>query len=588
MYRPSSQSGIQRDEPQGRTDFELSTGSATDRALDHDIPVEAVARFNGISLPNCSDKKIARREPSISPTHALHGESKAGSRAPYSTRNNYIPPLYRLPPEIFGKILYMALVNTDHTTWHRGRLCRVGRAWYRVIRSTPDLWTFIDDRDPVKSVEESLRLSGDLTLRIKSVIGGWWKHGDLDLLLGESRRWGSLDLCDYVLENGPYTAPFLTSTMPNLTRLRIVGSPTVSYVLGDIPHLRHLELQGVSMDWGTTRLSRLVSLTLVDILQPPSISRLVEVLEASPQIEVVDFRHWPHRTLEPVLPTIPTLPSLVFPQLSLLQLFAVPIDYILAIVKHIQAPQCCKFIIETISVPNCGLFEGIDSGFASLVRRLLLSSSAAGQHLEVILDEDCLRFATNKLPPVGGEFALHLRQERLDLQHSFQAVSAFITQLDSKIPTSILIRKWYYPYDSVLFPVLDLFSPTLTKLVINGDYQPLMEYLAQPRMEPGGTYTWPCPMLQTLHFFSTSPSTGQLDGDVVLAFLSGRWGRANVPQEAQHLSHPQRLNYLCLDSWSTTSATVQAIHEAEGGFFNLKFWDNSKIVSFWYDPSTAK
>ncbi|KAG8908032.1 hypothetical protein FRB99_000850 [Tulasnella sp. 403] len=140
------------------------------------------------------------------------------------------------------------------------------------------------------------------------------------------------------------------------------------------------------------------------------------------------------------------------------------------------------------------------------------------------------------------------------LSQSFRLVSAFFAQFSQNIPTTIYIRKRHHPDHSVILSVLDLFSPTLTKLTINGDYQPTMEYLAQPRREPG--------------FYST-PAGQPLNGDVIMAFLAGRWCRANLPPEAQDWFHPQTLEPLGLNGWPATSATVKAIDEAEGGLFNI-------------------
>ncbi|KAG8908033.1 hypothetical protein FRB99_000851 [Tulasnella sp. 403] len=258
-----------------------------------------------------------------------------------NTQRGLDNPFDRLPLEIFDLILHMALEASNSGTRLGRRLCLVSRAWCRAVRSMPDLWkVIINDRYPPKKLEDALRLSGNLPLHIKSVEdGNWggWRGRDVDLVLGHAHRWHSLELKEYACRDVPYTTPFLAAAAPNLRRLSIVGESYVSYTLGDVSNLRHLDLRRVSMDWGATRLSGLVSLALVSISDPPDISRVVEILEASPQIETVDFRRWDRWTREPVLPTS-ALPSLTFPQLSSLRLSEIPLGYVLAIVKHIRAP----------------------------------------------------------------------------------------------------------------------------------------------------------------------------------------------------------------------------------------------------------
>ncbi|KAG8908041.1 hypothetical protein FRB99_000859 [Tulasnella sp. 403] len=550
------------------------TTIAISQALD--ILLRDAAHSNGLPFPRDLDTPydaiIAHVKLLECSAHALHEEVISRRVALYRKRNVHAP-LLQLPPEIFGRILYLAVEDDHYPTWRRRLLCLVGRAWNHAIRSTPDLWTFVESRDSSKQVDDALRLSGQLPLRIK-----WNKRctQNLDKFISQSRRWGELEIVDYRPPD-EQTASLLAATTSNLTSLSIfsIGSRSDGYValMGGGANLRYLNLRGLCMNWGSARLSGLITLYLSAISNPPSVSRLLEILVASPHINTLELCNWECREDQARIP--PILPSLTFPHLVHLRLSKIPVNYTLAIMKHIQAPQCSDFSLNHLTSPECGLFQWTDSGFASLVRQLLAPNGEASQ-LKVTLYDSSLSLASG-FRWMGKAF--YLTMEHFDLPYCLRVIANFITQLKLGIQISIDIVCWTQPYHPFLLGVLDLLSPTIIALSIGGEPKRLLEYLLQPHQEPDGVHRWPCSNLRVLELRSTGRRNPPVDHTMVVAFLKGRWGTANSRPETQDYSRPQKLECLSFRNHHFRPGGSQRIYEAEQGLFNFVNHSNGPGVA---------
>ncbi|KAG8901424.1 hypothetical protein FRB99_005312 [Tulasnella sp. 403] len=552
------------------------SASAIKRVMD--ILIDDMQNVNGLSPLADSDisyDKIVEHVRILDVSvHALQEEVKARTITLHRRRNAHALFL-QLPPEIFGEILYLAVKDEDKPTHRSRQLCLVGKAWYPVIRSTPYLWRFIDDTDSLKQVKEALELSRDLPLRIKFI--GQLER-EVDVFLRESHRWESLDVHDHGREM-PSMATLLSATTPKLTCLTI-RAPTFRRArppvaeLGHGSNLHYLTLWGASMVWETNRLSGLVNLWLDRISQPPSVSRLLEILQASPQLSVLDLNEWPG--WEDATPSPPTLPSLSFPYLTRLHLSKIPTAYTLSIMKNVQAPQCSDLSLAYLTDPDCGLFEPGDSGFASLISRLLTQREGTDDDLHITMYSDYLVFSS------GGMNGFLLSLHHQDPPHCLLSVAAFISRFKITQPISIDTHSWTGPIHPFPVTALDYLPPTVKRLNASGDYKPTMEYLSRPRKGSDGRYEWPCPTLESLQFHSEKYER-LLDEDAVLAFLSGRWGRANIPPETSDYVHPRKLEYLLFQYFTSTPESVQNIYEIEEGLFNFKHGSADEGVV--YSPS---
>ncbi|KAG8908040.1 hypothetical protein FRB99_000858 [Tulasnella sp. 403] len=535
-----------------------------------DVPFPLNGQVHAWISSTSSDEIISSPEPTGSQTHASHPATNAHV------------PLYQLPPEIFSRVLYLVLEDETDPSRHRRRLCLVGKAWNHAIRSTPELWTFIDSKESEKQVGDGLRLSGGLPLRVRWTA---WCEQPADPLIQHSRRWSELEIVNNRFQDKT-TASLLAATTPKLTRLSISSmwkrsSDSVA-LTEDGANLRYLDLRGLSMNWDSPRLSGLISLRLSHLSSPPSISRLLDILQTSPHIHTLHLEDW--EGWQDVSPVPPTLPSLTFPNLVHLRLSKIPVAYILAIVKYIQAPQCSDISLDDITDPECGLFQEYDSGFASLVRRLLFSSGEA-LRLDFALYDDFLQLSS------GFQWmsnTLSFNVEHFDPPYCFRIISRFVAQLKLNVHLCIDASGWTRPYHPFLSAALDMLSPTVSKLSIAGEFKPLLEYLARPQEKPDETYAWPCPSLRELELTSTGRKK-PLNQDIILEFLRGRWGKANVPPEAPHYSHPQKLETLSLSRFRSTPATViQSIFDAEPGLFNFTEYSkvlSSEVCSFGFKPT---
>ncbi|KAG8893989.1 hypothetical protein FRB99_001596 [Tulasnella sp. 403] len=516
-----------------QTDFGHSSSQRSDALKDEeDIQVAAVS-----SETRCDGVRIRISTP--------HGKNVA-SRA----------SIQQLPLELFIRILHLVLEDSLYDSSDLKDLCLVCNDWHRTIRLTPSLWTLIDDAEPLAYIKDALRLSGNALLRIRLT-------GRLsplfDLLIPHSHRWNSLDLAfsGFRRRERRRIASLLTTTTPSLAHISLSTDHPLedAFILGDGGALRSLCLSGASMAWESPRLSGLTRLCLNEILHPPSLSRLVGIIQASPNLAELVLSEWHNRDATSSDHLAP-LSILAFPNLRRLTLSNIPLSHIVAIVTHIQAPTCSTLALNNLTDPDCGLFRPCKSGFTSLLSQVI----AAQAHLQINIHAAGITLFVR-----SADDLFQLSFFKVDVSHSLSIIATLIASFNLKVRLSIEILTATESFGALPVGLLDVFPPTVETLGIPGEYKYLLEYLARPKRGPSGAYGWPCPALRELRFKGSRESK-TFDGDAVLKFLSGRWGKTNLPEgiESDGYHHPRKLDNLRFVGFDVTPAEMQAIRGIGG------------------------
>ncbi|KAG8890166.1 hypothetical protein FRB99_003910, partial [Tulasnella sp. 403] len=470
-------------------------------------------------------------------SRTLGDRVKARTSAPHAEKEATRVSIQQLPLELFTQILHIVLEESDYF-------------FPMLSRSFP--WHVED----VLTLSENTPLSIRLTGRVKQLV---------DILIPHSYRWRSLELV-FTNYQEDIVAPLLAATTPSLVDLSLSATnvPWSSYSLGAGGALRSLSVSGTSIAWESPRLSGLTKLCLSDIAYPPTLSSLVDILQASPNLVEVILNTWRKRE-GTIFYHLASTPTLILPNLSRLSLCHIPLAYTTAILTHIRAPICSEtaLTLENPFSPDCQLFRSCKSGFASLLSRII----TAHNHLDVSIHVSDVKLSA------GTDGAFKCGIYDVDASHVLSVIGSFIAALDLKVRLSVELWASTFALGLVSVDVLDLLPPTVESLSIFGDYRHILDYLAYPKQGTARVYEWPCPTLREVrcHFEGYAGESSLVDKDAVLKFLSGRWSKATLPEgvEPDDYTYPRKLANLRFIGFDCMPNQTQAIRGIEGGLIQF-------------------
>ncbi|KAG8891656.1 hypothetical protein FRB99_003424 [Tulasnella sp. 403] len=418
--------------------------------------------------------------------------------------------IQQLPLELFTQILRIILEESCHSSECFKQLCLVCNDWYQTILSTSELWTVINDTEPLAHLKNALRLSGNAPLNI--LLTGRLMQL-VDLLIPHSNRWKSLEIYRFTrLQRNRFTS-LLAATTPSLAHLSL----STNHHLEDI----------LTLGEGVVRANDIA------FEQNPAPSKSI-TLSGDPS-----------RLAKPYRASLAEMAQLA---LNVIGPFGTPTSTYLP-----PLDACSTLALDNLTDPDCGLFHAGNSGFASLSSQII----TAQNYLNINVHATGLM-----LSAMGTDGVFHLTIQNADPCHSLSVIATFIVLLDLKVRLSVEMWASVETFGPLPVGVLDVLPPTVEKLVISGEYKYLLEYLARPKRGPAGVYEWPCPSLRDLECgVEDFDEEKTLDVDAVRRFLSGRWDKTNLPEdvEPKDYQYPRKFDNLSFTGFTSEPAEMQTI-----------------------------
>ncbi|KAJ6581526.1 hypothetical protein B0H19DRAFT_983573 [Mycena capillaripes] len=213
------------------------------------------------------------------------------------SRRNALSPIGRLPPEMLSRI-FLFCSNPDSLSWIK-EVSHISRHWRAVALGCPNLWSFPIFSQP-KWADEMLKRSKMAPLTVKadltymtprmvntvhSSLGQISRIGELDVRTGSRSVPEILNLTD--------TAPYLHSlclASPGFAQEEHFTLPD-TFLNGEAPRLRRLELTRFFIAWDSPLLSNLLHLKIQNPgpTARPSMKELIEALERMPLLESLEL-----------------------------------------------------------------------------------------------------------------------------------------------------------------------------------------------------------------------------------------------------------------------------------------------------------
>ncbi|KAG8922174.1 hypothetical protein FRC01_014371, partial [Tulasnella sp. 417] len=285
---------------------------------------------------------------------------------------NLAAPIHRLPQEIFGMILEK-FAATRGTNCEDGllQLLQVGRIWYHAIVDSPQLWTVLHSGLAPKIARLVIERSKNLpilTLIWNTVEyyddtpEGYEEYTEILGMAGQnSARFRSIYLrvsSDvghfniWQLLEGPTTA-LEALTVEVVTNGGGGEDELVKFVLSKGAPLKYLNLDDISLNFNSPRLSGLVILSLSRAAVPNSLDVLLQLLSATQRLEQLKLCE-KQEISEPVGPgsqvTLGHLKELAIEELAS--------EYCTALLSSIYTPVCSRV---HVSDSQWGEAEQLDS-----------------------------------------------------------------------------------------------------------------------------------------------------------------------------------------------------------------------------------
>lgn len=375
----------------------------------------------------------------------------------------------QIPTEIFLKIVSHSLASCRDPKARNGRfssaggfvkclqsLAQVSARWAEIIKSTAELWTFLDSWcSPEQSswfIEKSKGLDLDVTYH-----GTYFPlaaDAELRFFLefeGSSRRWRSFQLRSWTRD---IIRRVSVSSFPKLSILKLFGSevrteaPTA--VLEDFrpeAPIQHLKLHQVTIPWTSGVLNRLKTLDIelhYRLWMPrgpssPSLSQLIQILRQCPDLQQLRL----HDNFEKQVRDVSSAPrdSVALTKLELLDLHMAG-RYIQQLLEEIEIDSCSELVLDVTNalgqatLTHTPYFQAIESAIdTSLYIKMAIKPHSSVQMLwswredignqghltprqiQLICPNNPQTVDINRLLPLTAPSLRHLKVEELDRSH---------------------------------------------------------------------------------------------------------------------------------------------------------------------------
>ncbi|KAG8925461.1 hypothetical protein FRC01_010141 [Tulasnella sp. 417] len=508
--------------------------------------------------------------------------------------------IHDLPPELLSAILLGSLVT--HKELCTEPACRGGllyylltsKSWRRLVEGCALFWTTVDFHDSAGTIAQTLEHNPQGPLDLTCLLPQWELATPncaervetfFKGLASVRHRWRKLDL------HGPLTPTAVTIIQPavagmeecRLKRTLSLGVGALR-VEGEDVRLKHLILYGVDLDWTSTGIVALESLT-VDAsyaeIPPPEI--LAGVFASLPNLQWLRLSiygrtpSWPPEGLpdpesqaHPLRALMPALTWLVFDGLPS-QVFRFLLDII-------DAPRC-KYFGCASTEPSYLWLEHPSSPMKILARRVVEAARRPVRmkyiemesRLRIRSDSSSREFLPTDRDRHDGLVGLDVSAHHPARHHAWKGLASFVSSLpilpgqcSLELEASGVPGIEEFPYD-VLFH-----WPAVSSLVFSNRWSTLriLEHLCTPRVDDEGRQTWALPQLESLDLACAEWANR---ADVVRAFgtfWECRYGdNSGLTRENGQLSHdqefPTRLRRILVPSKEEAIALSSIVGDIE-------------------------
>lgn len=259
-------------------------------------------------------------------------------------------PVHSLPTELLLSILdlymqYHRKSDARRYYWRIAELSTVCTRWYKVVRSSPTLWTVITSAQPKNvialALERSSNLPLDIFYRDEQTITRWNGLSSFAAYLQPHlSRSKTLNLLSF-----SSAKPFIEIVrhpMPFLEKAKLI-EPFVEWdtpahlFQNKAPRLRDITLEGIVCHWDGESFHRLNALS-ISWVPLPSTATVLNFISNSPQLRKLEI----HRCRVDKADT-PPLPHISAPCLSFLNLDLTPTQLVPILAEHIRTEKRCSF-----------------------------------------------------------------------------------------------------------------------------------------------------------------------------------------------------------------------------------------------------
>ncbi|KAG8906032.1 hypothetical protein FRC00_012876, partial [Tulasnella sp. 408] len=263
-----------------------------------------------------------------------------------------------LPNELLAELFRLALPSIDFMSdlvesrvlsfvriLYQMRL--VAKRWQEIIDFTPTFWTFLLSNLPPHVKEATITRSKNsrLSLVHASTI---LKNGDNHLSAGEFLGSLAHTYPRWSAYSGPLVPEYFDRPAPHLQTISLkrgeLGLKPLDLFGGSATSLRHVNLNGISIQWKMGIFTQLKDLQLVNMSQPSlTITLLLDILQASPFLEYLQFDDT-HATVDHQ--HSPSSPIITLHHLRSISFYRCSENFTGAILHQIWAPSCTEFNLE--------------------------------------------------------------------------------------------------------------------------------------------------------------------------------------------------------------------------------------------------
>ncbi|KAG9046654.1 hypothetical protein FS837_003901 [Tulasnella sp. UAMH 9824] len=421
-------------------------------------------------------------------------------------RNDFLP-INRLPVEmvveIFHHVLDSDALCPPTTTPYLARLktlASVCSAWRRLVSGTPSLWAVLESTCPSAFLPIVIRKAKGSLLNVRCAAKGgytrsfYWGEATAFLrsIIPLANKWATL-----------YLDPIMyTERMPNLQKAWCQGNGILVArpFGGPTPRLRELRLHNVSIDWSFVELRDLLVLVLVTS-NPPSISRLLAVLERSPKLELMELRDSKVDTTD----TPSAIPTIILPRLRDLTLSNMNHQAVSTILRSIHTSTFRTFVLDSGLIrhdrdPPCPNLNHDLEHLVPAIKCALTEGKAVDVAFNIGAVEVTVKGETNRAcfrfrATIDGSPHLQSHLAWLKSNVDFKSESTPTIQ-----KASVFFRGGTILESSIYLQVFQ-WIPNIVELSIE-TYEgasELIQHLTE-RIRVGEEVEWRCPRLRTVRF----------------------------------------------------------------------------------------
>lgn len=263
--------------------------------------------------------------------------------------------IHRLPDEILLEILSMTF---DPWNWSPGyslSLALVCKRWHSIVMSSSAFWSHISSERDVHVARETLRRNpgGALIFHLDDSPYADRTRAEraavLDLALTQVHRWKTFffegAFREKLFTTIGWKASALEELFVDLGLAELEADQDIT--LGDGHPLRCVSLKEIGLDWSSSRLAGLHSLTLDSISQGPSLVRFHSILSSSPLLEILHIND-----INVGDSFQPNLPLIQLPFLSNINLRSIPKNLLSFLLFHIETSACTSLSLGLVFSPH--------------------------------------------------------------------------------------------------------------------------------------------------------------------------------------------------------------------------------------------